>query len=153
MTPRARFSLVLFALSVCASAVLLVHQWQSRLEEVRPVEIYEALQRQFGALRSEDFPGAYREVSSTMQRKFNIEQFAGMVRDECPALLRASRIEFGGVETRDRRAWVQVFFVEREGRVTPCVFSLVLENEGWRVDAARFQRRWPEGHRLGGSEV
>jgi len=60
--------------------VLLVHHWQSRVEEVRPVEIYEALQRQFERLhtglgKSPDFQVAeiqLQQLRLTMQRRSGV---------------------------------------------------------------------------------
>ena len=85
-----------------------------------------------------------------MQQKFNITQFAEMIRNDYGSIVHAERVEFGFVEAHGRRAIIQVFFFDKEGQVTPCIYTLVNEGESWKIDSARILRRWPVGARLGG---
>jgi Domain of unknown function (DUF4864) len=150
MTNRGKIALVLLALAVCGTAPLARYWLEHRRETVRPAELYQVVYSQLSAFRTSDFTRAYWQASSGIQQKFNREQFTEMIRREYPGIARAERIEFGLVRSREQHARIQVFFIARDGSVTPAIYSLIHEGEEWKIDGARMLRRWPEGARLRG---
>ena len=141
---------MLCSLALCGTAAI-THRWMAmQRAKVRPAELYEIVWKQIDAFREADYSRAYRHASARFQERFNVDAFAELVRSDYPDLVRADRVEFGTVRIVDRHALVQVFFFLPDGDVVPCVYSLVNEGDGWKIDAARFQKRWPTGRRLGG---
>ena len=63
---------------------------------------------------------------------------------------RAERVEFGAVHFEGRHAIIPAYFFLPDGDVIPCIYSLVNEDDGWKIDGARVLRRWPAGRRMGG---
>ena len=121
-----------------------------RRATARPAELYDTVWRQVEAFREADFPRAYQQVSTSFQERFNIETFADLVRTDYPAIVRAERLEFGAVHFTGQHALVQVYFFRSDGEVIPCIYKMVREEDGWKIDGARVQKRWPPGRRLGG---
>jgi hypothetical protein len=150
MTLRGKITLLLFFISVCGSAVLMRHHWEPRPNRARPADLYAVVCNQLSAFRMDDYSRAYQHASSNFQQKFNVEQFADLVRSDYHGMLRAARVEFGPVEHRGDHALIQVFFIDDRGQVFPCVYSLVNEGDSWKIDGARMLQRWPAGTRLGG---
>ena len=145
-----KITFIFLSLALCCAGAFVHHQNTCATVEVRPAELYAVVYKHFKAMRAADMATAYREVSTTVQQSQNIAQFSDSVRAEFPCVLNAVRVEFGSVDVRDDRAGVQVFFTDRHGQITPCVFHLVREPTGWKIDSARVEDRWPEGRRLGG---
>lgn len=151
MNTREKIALLLFFIAVCATAPLVNHCLRLRRETtVNPSDLYEAVYSQITAFRASDFSGAYRQASSGIRQKFNFDQFVAMIRRDYAGIADAGRIEFGAVRSREQHALIQVFFIDRDGGVTPCIYSLIYEGENWRIDGARLIPRWPSGSRLGG---
>lgn len=152
MTARGKITLLLFCFALCGTAALVNFYAQTRAPRppVRPADLYAVVNLQLADFRAADFPSAYEHASSSVQQRFNLDEFAEMIRSDYSGITRAERVEFGFVETRGRRAVIQVFFIDAAGRVTPCIYSLVSEGAVWKIDGARVLRRWPEGTRLGG---
>lgn len=142
---------LLFA--VCGAGVF----WQYRSERwgdvTPPSLLYDVVLRQMTAFRSDDFAGAYRQVSSNFQERFNIEAFAEMAHTEYPGLLQADRVEFGAVRFQGRHAVMPAYFFLPGDDVIPCVYSLVHEDDVWKIDGVRVLRRWPVGRRLSGTRL
>lgn len=152
MSSRGKITLLLFFFTVCGSAALVsFHVHRARPETVvRPADLYAVVNTQLVELRADNFSRAYQHASTNLQQRFNVDQFADMVRSDYDRAIHAQRVEFGFVERRGRRAVIQVFFIDSEGHVTPCIYSLVSEGEGWKIDGARLFETWPVGARLGG---
>ena len=150
MTQRGKITLMLFCFSVCGSAPLLRYYWDTRPGRTKPAELYAVVYNQLRAFRIDDYPRAYEEASSNFQRKWNIEQFAEMIRTDYSPITRSIRVEFGPVEFQNEHAFIQVYFIDASGRVLPCLYSLVNEGDAWKIDGARMLRRWSPGMRLGG---
>lgn len=135
---------------VCGVAALM----QSRLDHVRksipPNELYEVVRRQIDAVRAADYASAYRQVSASFQERFNMDAFSDLARTEYPGISHAERVEFGAIRFDGRHAIVPVYFFLQDGDVIPCVYSLVNEDNTWKIDGARVLKRWPAGRRLGG---
>lgn len=135
---------------ICAAGAVIHHALQVERRSVQPAELYEAVWRQIHAFRAADFPLAYRQISLGFQERFTPDAFVDLVRTDYPDLLRAERIEFGNIQHAGQFAIIQVYFLMPDGDVVPCIYSLVNEDGGWKIDAARVQKRWPPGRRLGG---
>jgi len=152
MIKWAKIAIVLFFLAICATPVvnrsLLLHR-----EEVRPSELYRVIYSQLDAFRASDYSKAYSQASYGIQQKFNPDQFIEMIRHQYSGITQAERVEFGLVKCRDQHALIQVFFIDREGGVLPCIYSLIYEGENWKIDGARMLPRWPVGSRLGGIQA
>jgi Domain of unknown function (DUF4864) len=150
MTQRRKIATMLCCLAICGSAAI-THRWlDMRRRAVRPAELYETVWKQIRAFRAADFSGAYQHASADFQEKVNLEAFVELVRSEYPDLVRAERVEFGSVRSVGRHAILQVYFFMPDGDVVPCIYTLVNEEDRWKIDGARLQKRWPAGRRLGG---
>ncbi len=150
MNQRGKITLMLFFFSVCGSAPFVRYYWNARPNRTRPAELYAVVYSQLSAFRVDDYARAYRQASANFQNKFNIEQFAEMIRTDYSPITRSIRVEFGPVEFQHDHAFIQVFFIDADGRVLPCLYSLVDEGDAWKIDGARMLRRWSAGVRLSG---
>ncbi|HEV7869384.1 MAG TPA: DUF4864 domain-containing protein [Chthoniobacteraceae bacterium] len=137
-------------LVLCGLSALIQRHFDQKLYTTAPHHLYEVVRRQIDAFRADDYASAYRQVSSSFQERFNIESFSDLARTEYPGISRAERVEFGAIRFEGRHAIIPVYFFLQDGDVVPCVYSLVNEHEGWKIDGARVLKRWPAGRRLGG---
>jgi hypothetical protein len=153
MTRTAKISFLAAVVLLCGISAVV----QSRLEltrrAARPNELYEVVRKQILAFRSDDFPSAYRQASTSFQERFDMEAFSDLARAEYPGIARAERVEFGPVQYEGRRAVVPVYFFLSDGDVIPCLYRLVSESSGWKIDGARTLKRWPPGRRIGGIRI
>jgi hypothetical protein len=150
MTRGAKLSLLGAVFALCGAAALFQGTMDRRWQRTPPSELYQVVSQQLAAFRADDFSSAYRQVSMGFQEKVNIESFAVLARTEYPALLRASRVEFGQARFQGRHAVLFAYFIMPEGDVVPCVYNLVREDDSWKIDSARVLPRWPSNRRLGG---
>ncbi|MEA3210150.1 MAG: hypothetical protein QOE70_3207 [Chthoniobacter sp.] len=150
MTRTTKLCILALIFALCGVSALV----QSQFARVRPVappnELYEVVRKQLHAFRDDDFASAYRQASTSFQERFNIEAFSDLARTEYPGISRAERVEFGAVRFDGQHAIVPVYFFLPDGDVIPCVYSLVNEENAWKIDGARVLKRWPAGRRLGG---
>ncbi len=150
MTPLWKITVLIACLSVCGTAVFYRNR-MAPLPPPHPADLYEVITKQISAVRGADYPGAYREASTQLQEKFNLDAFADHVRGTYPEVLRAEHVEFGELHIRNRHALVRVYFILNDGDVLPCLYSLVREDGGWKIHGAKLQKRWPASERaLGG---
>ena len=150
MSHRGKITLVLFFLAVCATAVL-VHSYDLiRSQRINPAELFAAVRGQLAACRDQDFPTAYRQASATVRQQWPLERFAAMVRNDYARALQPGRVEFGSWKSQGSRAVVEVYFIDRAGTVTPCLYSLVCEGELWKIDGTRWGKSWRAGQNLRG---
>lgn len=150
MNQTQRLALIFVFLAICGTALVAERVIEARRFAARPGELYEVVRQEIDAVRESDFPRAYERVSMGFQEKFNVEAFADLVRTDYPDARRIERIEFGRVAHDGRHALVQVYFFLKSGDIVPCIYSLVNEENAWKIDAAQVQKRWPSGRRLGG---
>lgn len=150
MNRSAKIFLLVVLFACCTAAAMVQYkQWRQR-EHTRPAELFEVVSRQISAFRDDDFASAYRQVSTDYQEKMNIEAFADQARMDFTAIAQSVRVEFGAVRWDKRHAILPVYFFMHDGEVLPCLYSLIHEEGGWKIDAVRVQKRWPAGQRLGG---
>ena len=151
MNTRHRIGLLLIFLGICGGALCIQRIMEVRRFTVRPAELYEVVRQEIAAVRESDFSRAYQQVSTGFQEKFNMEEFADLVRSDYPLVRQIERVEFGRTARDGRQALVQVYFFLPDGDIVPCVYRLVNEENAWKIDAAHVQKRWPAGRRLGGT--
>jgi hypothetical protein len=153
MSRAAKVFLLCLLFAVCGAGVY----WQYRSEgwggATTPTLLYQVVLQQMTALRSDDIAGAYRQVSSSFQERFNIEAFVEMAHTEYPSLSEADRVEFGAVHFQGRHAVMPAYFFLHSDDVIPCVYSLVHEDDVWKIDGVRVLPRWPAGRRLSGTRM
>lgn len=151
MSPRGKTIILVLFVAICAAAPVIAHRIRARGEEATPADLYKVVYNQVSAFRADDFPLAYSQASNGMQHKFNPSQFEEMIRRDYSDITSADRVEFGLVKCREQHAIMQVFFIGHDGSVLPCIYSLIYENSGWKVDGARMlPRRSSESQ---GSEI
>jgi len=138
MTPRGKITLVLFLFAICATAALVHYVDGVRAEQIKPTELFDVVHQRLAACRSDDFPAAYRQASASVQERFPLDRFSEMIRNDYARVAKRGRVEFGPWQRRDRHAVVEVFFIGRDGTVTPCLYSLVQEGATWKVDGTRW---------------
>jgi len=153
MTRRGKIALVMLFFCICGTAAMVSQFLHLLRSEPTPSELYSVVYRQMQALQHEDFHSAYDQVALTVRRKLSLEEFSNRVRDEYGPLVHAERLEFGRVEVRGHRAYIEVFFIEQRGLVQPCVFQLGNDNAGWKIEGARLMPRWPRGRVLAGVQT
>jgi hypothetical protein len=150
---RAKVGLILCTLAVCGAAAM-VQRWRdTRPAFTRPAELYDVVLAQMTAFREADYPRAYRTASNGVQEKVSVEVYADFARRDHTELRRALRIEFGPIRAEGSRAFVPAYFIMAEGEIIPCAYSLVREQEGWKIDSVRVHPRWPPSHQLPGSRL
>jgi Domain of unknown function (DUF4864) len=147
---RAKIGLILLTFSVCGAAAITQRWRDSRHAVLHPTELYAVVLAQMDAFRRADFPRAYRHVSNSVQEQFNVESYADFVRHDHLELRHAERIEFGAIRAEGRRALVPTYFFMANGDVIPCAYSLIHEEDGWKIDGVRVHPRWPATQRLQG---
>ncbi|MEO8351682.1 MAG: DUF4864 domain-containing protein [Chthoniobacteraceae bacterium] len=150
---RSKVGLILFTLAVCGGAAITQRWLESRRAAVRPGDLFAVVLEQMDAFRKADYPRAFRQVSNNLQEKFNVESYSSFARHDHPELRRATRIEFGPVRSVGRRALVPVYFFLEGAGVIPCTYSLVHEEDGWKIDGVRVHGQWPSTFQLRGSRI
>ncbi len=150
MNRSGKLALVLSSFAVCATAAIVHRGMEIRRTAPKPADLYEVVWRQIRAFRKADYSQAYQQVSATFQEHFNIEEFADIARTDYPDLTRVERVEFGSLNFVAAHAIIQVYFILPEGEVVPCLYSLVHEEDVWKIETVRVLKRWPATRRLGG---
>ena len=150
MNRGAKLCLLGAVFALCGAAALFQGRLERRWQSTPPGELYHVVSQQLAAFRADDYPGAYRQVSMSFQEKFNLEAFADLARTDYPALLRATRVEFGQTRFNGRNALVSAYFVMPEGDIVPCNYSLIREDDSWKIENVHVLPRWPANRRLGG---
>ena len=150
MNQRGKVTLLLFFFCVCATSVLLHYAEETRTERLRPVDLYDVVQRQLEACRANNFPTAYGQVASTFQQRCSLDEFSGLVQASCGRIRQAERVEYGAWERRGRHAMVEVFFIAHDGSVYPCIYTFISEGAEWKIDGARWVKDWPANRRMRG---
>ncbi len=148
MKARAKIILFFWFVATLALAPVLYFQGQSRAED--PTVLFQTVDGQLKAFREKNFQVAYALASSGFRSQWTLEEFTYMARGDFHRILGAERIEFGPWQRRGRYAVLQVFFVNADGTVAPCIYSLVSEGARWKIDSARWVRGWPSGQRMRG---
>lgn len=150
---RAKVGLILCTLAFCGVAAITQRWRDARPARTTPHELYGVVLAQMSAFRAADYRRAYRHASNGLQGKLDVEGYADFARHDHPELRRAERIEFGPVLTTGLRASVPTYFFFSNGEVIPCVYSLIHEEDAWKIDAVRVHPRWPAHQPLRGTRL
>lgn len=118
---------------LCASAVFVTDRLRERTPAPAPRELYSVVNNQLTAFRADDFRSAYRYASSGVQQRFTPKQFEAMIRANYADMARASRVEFGTIQVRGASAVVQVFCFAPNGTVRSLLFSMLVEENAWKI--------------------
>ncbi len=153
MNRTAKVPLLAALFALCAVAALFHRASERRWHATPPSELYAVVWKQLAAMRSDDYVGAYQQVSMSFQEKVNVEAFIDLARTEYPGLVRAARVEFGAVRFEGRHAYIPAYFILPEGDVIPCIYNLIREEHEWKIDRAQVLKRWPSNRRLGGTRA
>jgi hypothetical protein len=153
MNRTTKLCLLAALFAMCVTATLFQRALERRWHATPPAELYDVVWKQLSAFRADDYPGAYHQVSMSFQEKFNIEAFSDLARTDYPGLVRATRVEFGAVRFEGRNAFIPAYFFLEEGDIIPCIYTLIREEDGWKIDSARVLKRWPSNRHLGGTRT
>lgn len=150
MNQRKKVTLLLFFFSVCAAAALFHYYTENRVEQLKPAEFFDIVHQQLQACRANHYSSAYSQASASFRQHLSPDQFSLMIQTDYSRMLKAERIEFGQCQQHGHRATVQVFFISRDGSVFPCIYTLISEAEGWKIDGARWVKGWRPGQGMTG---
>jgi hypothetical protein len=152
VTARGKITLLTFFFSTCLTAAVITAWLQMRADEnVKPADLYAVVERQLGDFRGGDFSRAYEDASRAIQSRYSVEQFTTMVQTDYPGMTHIQRAEYGQVQTHGRHATMQVYLIDDNGEIMPCVYMLVREGDSWRIDGARLMHPWPPDVRMEGT--
>ena len=141
MNRFSRICLLFLFTAICLGASVFNHYERIRRENVKPCELYSVINSQLKSLRTSDFHGAYLQVSSEFKSKCKIERFIGMIREDYPSLATVDHVEYGAVDLDDRHAEIEVYFIDRNDRVIPYIYTLVNEGTDWKIENVRLLRK------------
>ena len=65
----------------------------------------------------------------------------------------ADRANAVAVRFEGRHAFVPAYFFLEEGDTVPCIYRLIREEDGWKIDSVQVLKRWPASRRLGGTRA
>ncbi len=139
-------SLLSSSLLLCVCAFLVADKLRSHSPPPAPHDLFAIVNQQLTAFRAADFRNAYRQAATGVQQKFTLTQFEKMIRQRYPEIMRERRIEFGLVRLEGENAFVQVFFFAADGTARSFLFSLINEEDAWKIDGVEEvgSGRWPE---------
>lgn len=150
MTRTVKASLLFFFLSLCGAAILVTDHVRRQFPPSAPHELFLVVENQLTAFRGADYPSAYRQAASGVQRKFTVSQFEEMIRRDFSEMTNAQRVEFGFAKITGSAALVQVFFVDENGSTRSFLYSLTAEGVAWKINGVQPMRSAPPGHRAAG---
>lgn len=153
MSQPVKASLLLFFFLICGSAFMITHRMSARLPAPPPRELFAVVNQQLVAFRADDFRSAYRQAATGVQQKFTLAQFETMVRRNYAEMTRDRRVEFGLVKVDGGSALVQVFFFANEGGVRSFMYSLIREDDSWKIEGVEELRSYRRGQSLAGTHV
>jgi hypothetical protein len=150
MTRAFKAGLLFFFFALCASSLFVAQKLRERIPPPAPRELFAIVNEQLLAFRAADFQSAYRHAATGVQQKFTLTQFEKMMRRNYPAVASQIRVEFGSVRVRGASAVVQVFFFAPDGSVRSFLYSLINEDDSWKIDGVEEMRIHRSGDQLGG---
>jgi hypothetical protein len=151
MTARSKITLLTFFFAMCGTVALVTAWLQQRADaNVKPADLYVVVERQLGDFRGGDYPHAYEYASQAVQARYSEEQFATMVQTEYPGMTNVSRVEYGEVRAHGSHATIQVYLVNPDGGIMPCVYMMIREAGLWHIDGARLMQSFPPNMRMDG---
>ncbi len=154
MMPRLKSLFLMSFFVVSGVAAVATHVWRQRIEEeFDPKPLYGVIAAQFEACRSDDFGKAYGQASKGVQEHFTLIQYVSKIQTEYGRISQPQKLQFGATTLEYHRAMVEVYFSGAHGQVTPALFTMIQENEMWRIENFEVYETWPNGHRLAGFSI
>ena len=154
MNARNKITLLTFFFAMCGTVALITAWLQQRADEnVKPAELYTVVERQLGDFRGGNFSAAYEYASEAVQARYSEEQFAAMVQADYPRMTDVTRVEYGEVRAHGSHATMQVYLVDPDGGIMPCVYMMVHEGGLWHIDGARLMAPFPPNMRMDGTTL
>jgi hypothetical protein len=153
MSQPLKATLLFFLLLVCGAGFVVTQKLGEQLPPPAPRDLFAVVNEQLAAFRSSDFRTAYRHAATGMQHKFTLPQFEKMVRQEYPEMVRRYRVEFGLVQVQGPSAVVQVFFLAGDGSVRSFLYSLIHEEDAWRIAGVEELKGYRAADGLGGTHA
>jgi hypothetical protein len=147
-----RIFIVGFTLGSCVLAAYLQFQENAELADSAPFELFDTVQTQLKAIRTQRYQQAYMQASSQYMDTTDLEQFIEATRGAHSAIRQAVRWEFGILSSDGNTAEVPVRFFLQNGELLPATYRLVREKRSWKIDSAELgeptQTRSTAGLRL-----
>jgi hypothetical protein len=150
---RVKLGIVGATFSVCAAAILIRPLPSRQISPPSPQELYAVVLGEVNALREADYPAAYRQVSLSMQERYNLDLFADWVRTERPEVAHTERVEFGPMQTDGSTAQLRAYFFLRHGGALAMQYQFIREEGRWKIRSSRLIRRWTPDQRLSGTRT
>jgi hypothetical protein len=147
---------VAFLLSLLGAMALFDRALRPHPEQTPPRELYAVVQRHLSACRWADFPLAYHAASNSTQERFSLVQYEHKLRQDYLPVADAQHIEFGAVHhlrNNNTKVLVDVYFISRHGEASGWTYTLVFEDDDWKIDSADPIPGWPAGQRLSGLRI
>ncbi|RFC45135.1 MAG: protein of unknown function (DUF4864) [Verrucomicrobia bacterium] len=138
MKLSSRIGIVAFTLGSCALAAFLRFQETDPTREPAPFELFDAIQTQLLALRSQRYQAAYLQASSRYMDSHGLDGFIETARGDNAAIRQALRWEFGFVADRGEETAVDVRFFLPSGQSLSATYTVVRENREWKIDHVWF---------------
>jgi hypothetical protein len=135
MKLRTRIFIVGFTLSSCALAAFLQFQENAEFAEPEPFELFETIQTQLKAIRTQRYQQAYLQASSQYMDSTDLGRFIDSTRGAHSAVRQAVRWEFGILQLVGYTAEIPVHFFLQTGEILPATYRLVREKNSWKIDS------------------
>lgn len=152
MRLRTRIFIVGFTLGSCALAAFLQFQENAGWAEPEPFELFETIQTQLKAIRTQRYQQAYLQASSQYVEANDFGRFIEATRGNQSVIRQAVRWEFGILFLEENAAEIPVFFFFQNGESQAATYRLVREKRSWKIDSVTIgeptRTRSPAGLRL-----
>jgi hypothetical protein len=129
-----RISIVGFTLGSCALAAFLQIQENADLAEPKHFELFDTIQTQLRAIRTQRYQQAYLQASSQYMDTTDLDRFIESARGAQSAIRHAVRWEFGILSFEGSTAEVPVQFFLHNGELVSAIYRLVREKHAWKID-------------------
>lgn len=133
-----RVGIVAFTFASCALAAYLRIQEVTAPMDPAPFELFDTIQIQIQAIRSQHYQEAYLQASSQYMDSHGLEGFIETARSDSAAVRQALRWEFGPVKESESETSVEVRFFLPGGDSLCATYSVVHENRQWKIDHISF---------------
>ena len=133
-----RIGIVGFTLASCAFAAYLRYLEVREINDPAIAELFQTVQSQITAIRSQHYDKAYLQASSRYNDNNGLERFMETTRGDSSAIRQAVRWEFGMTESSGDETQLEVRFFMPGGDALTAYYTVVRENREWKVDHVWF---------------
>lgn len=133
-----RIGIVGFTLASCAFAAYLRYLEVAEFNAPATAELFQTVQSQITAIRSQHYDKAYLQASSRYNDNNGLERFMETTRGDSSAIRQAARWEFGMTENSGDETQLEVRFFMPGGDSLTAYYTVVRENREWKVDHVWF---------------